>query len=839
MTNGFTYKGIHSSTKGLNVLKWHDPLLPPSRDKKEEVPNMDGAWDFGTNYGPRPISCTVSLKEESLTNIKTAIRSIAGWLNPKAGKGPLVNDNEPGVTYTARVSGEIPLEEQINPYEEFTIEFIAFDPIAFSAEVTTIKEAQSGDASVTITNAGTYETRPVIEIEGRSQVTFVGTFGRPSVAYKFDGSMVNSGLPRYENGYFHNLLSDNVASGTDTLSATTGFTVNNAGTTISSDTTEYWQGSRSFKTVCDGTLTVQGAITAVTPYVVPGKTYTASVYLKGTGIIDFGIGSTFNADITLTSTWTRYSVTTTYTSGAWYILMLANNNTVATFYADGLQLEEGSVAKAWILPSLGKGITAEEANSNLLSANQSNVETDTTGFSPINANATLTRDTTEKWEGSASLKIVTTGVGSGEGFLTSGIATTANLPYVGRVRLKGSGTVKVFLRSSVTGVNSAETVVTLTSNWQDVLIGVWQHTANTSDLTLRVATATTSAITFYADALQLEQKAYATTWQIGGTARAAETCTIPTSGVFNKGDITIQFMFKPTATQVVTGKIGALWTCYIDASNYYQLRVHSDGRYYLMVVSGGVTYSTYNSSDPVLSVGTNYQITAKMNGLVMSHFANGVKGLVGDKAYTEPIGTLPTNMYLGSSNTGASQANGIYDDLRISSRARTDAEILEGYTANVPLPIDNYTTAKMDLNGNLNVTGITTGVPGGSETKTTNPTLIFKKNLLTDNQAGVETNTTGLGTGDLVNPATLSRDLTEYWQGSSSLKAVTSGAIDLQGFQISSLAAKANTKYTASAYVKAPLGANLKLSALDFTNLPGATQNTSFTGTGDWQRVSL
>jgi len=45
--------------------------------------------------------------------------------------------------------------------------------------------------------------------------------------------------------------------------------------------------------------------------------------------------------------------------------------------------------------------------------------------------------------------------------------------------------------------------------------------------------------------------------------------------------------------------------------------------------------------------------------------------------------------------------NGLIDDLRISNRARTDAEILSAYQSGQPAPVDANTILKADFDGNL------------------------------------------------------------------------------------------------------------------------------------------
>jgi len=58
-------------------------------------------------------------------------------------------------------------------------------------------------------------------------------------------------------------------------------------------------------------------------------------------------------------------------------------------------------------------------------------------------------------------------------------------------------------------------------------------------------------------------------------------------------------------------------------------------------------------------------------------------------------------MALGKLNASSGGSNALFDDLRISSRARTDEEIAAAYQSNQPLPVDAWTTLKLDFNGDL------------------------------------------------------------------------------------------------------------------------------------------
>jgi hypothetical protein len=161
-----------------------------------------------------------------------------------------------------------------------------------------------------------------------------------------------------------NLLLPTIANGCED-GTTSAFAAWGKGVTLSSSTEQFWQGSRSLKVVCDGTVAGQGQYYQWYTYgLSPGKTYTGSVYVKGTAgatlalnlveRTDTGIGTGGGASVNLTATggWDR--VVATFTAGATgrcaNMRVIVNGTLATTFYVDGFQLEEGSVATEWTAP---------------------------------------------------------------------------------------------------------------------------------------------------------------------------------------------------------------------------------------------------------------------------------------------------------------------------------------------------------------------------------------------------------------------------------------------------------------------------------------------------------
>lgn len=183
-----------------------------------------------------------------------------------------------------------------------------------------------------------------------------------------------------------------------------------------------------------------------------------------------------------------------------------------------------------------KAIRIEQGTTNLLTANQSSVETNTTGFSAaastlLATGATITRDTNHKYEGAAALKIVTTNALSGEGAEANITSLSANTTYAVSVWLDGTGgqTWQLAARDFTNSVQVTQNIV-LGADWTRVSLAITTGASAVTDFRMAVKTTSAVAQTVWADGWQVEAKANPTSWQVGGTARAKETLQLPAYG---------------------------------------------------------------------------------------------------------------------------------------------------------------------------------------------------------------------------------------------------------------------------------------------------------------------
>lgn len=158
---------------------------------------------------------------------------------------------------------------------------------------------------------------------------------------------------------------------------------------------------------------------------------------------------------------------------------------------------------------------------NLLTRNQSNIETDLSGLAAYGA-ATVTRDTLEFYEGVACVKVVTTG--NVQGVTTDLIRTriiTATTNVVSSAYVKFPLNIPGYIYTRV--YNSAGTFLGQV-NGTFIGTGAWQRVeapafTRAEDFTvdILVASADAAAQTFYVDAMQIEDASVASTWEPGST----------------------------------------------------------------------------------------------------------------------------------------------------------------------------------------------------------------------------------------------------------------------------------------------------------------------------------
>ena len=340
----------------------------------------------------------------------------------------------------------------------------------------------------------------------------------------------------------------------------------------------------------------------------------------------------------------------------------------------------------------GKGILVEDSTLNMITTNQADVETDTTGF-VVMAGATLSRDTTEHCHGAASLKVITPNAATAEGVYITDSSPSISDVIWGSVYLKGSGNLTVRLKDYTNNVSATQNI-TLTSTWTRVSLTITTGAINPTDVRIEVFTNGQQASTFWADCFFMHNNEMELSWTDG--SRRDEALEVVTEGTFNASAWTLEIEFTPVARVVNPTYIGYLWEYYVDDSNYFCMGYETGGHLFLGCVSGGAIYGIADAD--VLQIGTHYSIMATGDGSHIKLYKQGSQIGV-DTAYVNPVGTPDADMIIGSD--GDNPCNGIVAEVRFSNIARLLADHQAYYNGSIPLSRDANTTVVSSLNETL------------------------------------------------------------------------------------------------------------------------------------------
>jgi hypothetical protein len=347
----------------------------------------------------------------------------------------------------------------------------------------------------------------------------------------------------------------------------------------------------------------------------------------------------------------------------------------------------------------GRAYQAAPATTNLVQ--NPSFEVDTAGYYEYNtanllsAGANGARDTKYAVYGGASLKYVTPNLAANEGWHCDLIdAVTASTSYTVSIYVYGSGALTLALINRSGGnVQFANTAITATKQWTRYSITATTPVGCTS-VRIALYQPTQAAATFWADALQLEQKAYLTpfcdgslgtghTW--AGTAHAASSSRtgIPTLSYANA------YRFIPEATGTIS-----CWFYPVaekTGNTYMTLFRYSTSQHVIArIVNSGDVMQCYwgatarNSSNAVIWNTWNHLALTVTEGN-LNIYLNGVK----TSSTTGTALAHGTGAFTLNYNVATEDFNGWLDELFILDYVLTDAEVAQLYASNQPANFHN------------------------------------------------------------------------------------------------------------------------------------------------------
>ncbi|WPX08154.1 hypothetical protein [Caldicellulosiruptor danielii] len=257
-------------------------------------------------------------------------------------------------------------------------------------------------------------------------------------------------------------------------------------------------------------------------------------------------------------------INTVSTSSGGLNLTTASNLTFSrssiAYKLDGIT-QVGSNQPRYEAGKYGSALLIERGTTNLLTDNQSSVETDTSGFSPY-WDTSISRDTSKALIGSASIKVDTTSKANDghayHGVVVNSISTTysANTYFIGSAYIWAPTGTQICISERVTTSSGGYLHELLYTNWFTAT-GTWQRiytppfTCTTQSFRpgFQILVSGSTSVVFWVDGLQLEQvsaqTSLPTTWVPGGTTRSSDLVSTTLADIINTKEGTIEFWVKP------------------------------------------------------------------------------------------------------------------------------------------------------------------------------------------------------------------------------------------------------------------------------------------------------
>lgn len=436
-------------------------------------------------------------------------------LNASGGTGGALL-NQPtvvaGTTYTASAWVYVPAGSS-------AVSLILIDPNG---------STNSNTATTTVTNAWqrlvvtlTAVTSGTSSLEFRPATT--GQFYVDGVKLEVGSSATQFVPPSYSNLITNPSFED---GGTGGWAALNSFTLSNS-------TAQAKYGTRSLQ-ITAPTPPPGGGPTQLAVSLAVGQTYTASVWaymptLFAPGGVKLYYFDTTAGEIdstltTIVGSWVQLTLTFTPQSTSSQVIGIGISGNPAlgnVLYLDGVQLEIGHQANPYIDGSMTGG--SWDAASNLFTAAQASFEDGSTGGWSPNGCA-VANSTTQAKDGTHSLKNTGTSISAGSLMsFSASIPAVVGTTYTASLWIFSATAATFYLELNDTlGSQTGPQVAVAANTWTRLVVTAPFRGGATVSVGLLTAT-TIATCTVYVDAVQLEQRSYATAYGQTGTANASSS----------------------------------------------------------------------------------------------------------------------------------------------------------------------------------------------------------------------------------------------------------------------------------------------------------------------------
>lgn len=261
------------------------------------------------------------------------------------------------------------------------------------------------------------------------------------------------------------------------------------------------------------------------------------------------------------------------------------------------------------------GLWLEEGTTNLVT--NPSVESNATNWNTAGSGVTQSRVSSEQYDGTYSMEYVCNGSASAQGLAagtSAGLGGTTQRTYTGSIYRRGSGTFEIWARAGYTDVSTTDGThsdsVVDTSWARAKSLSVTTNPVKTLDyLQVHFRTKTAQAVTINADAVQIEEKTYATSYTAG--TRAASSASIDPTGILDPATGSLAFRFT---RKIDTGGTETILECGTAGSgtDYLSIAVNSSDKLVVSWNSDNAGAQTVTSTDSI-AVDTEYFVYTDWN----------------------------------------------------------------------------------------------------------------------------------------------------------------------------------------------------------------------------------
>ena len=169
--NSFTFGGVSSDSFGIRIES-KDIFSAPEYDMTfQSIPGRNGELIIpNRRFNNITVSYTCFIKKNSVSDLADAIKRIKAWLYSGVGEYRELTDTYDTQYFRyAVLRGSLDIEEQLNKIGSFTV-FFSCRP--FKLLKTGVNATTYRTSSITLTNPESYDSKPLIIVNGTGNITF-------------------------------------------------------------------------------------------------------------------------------------------------------------------------------------------------------------------------------------------------------------------------------------------------------------------------------------------------------------------------------------------------------------------------------------------------------------------------------------------------------------------------------------------------------------------------------------------------------------------------------------------------------------------------------------------